>query len=271
MAPRWEDGFGFQTRYESYGSSKLKNGTSDIDNPLGLKRYVRKAWLEGVYTFKPEYRVTFKLPYVEQSRVKNINGLSVAQKNSGVGDLILSLPLKWYTNKSTYTSNFGITPAVRLPTGDSDGNFPISDGSWDAGISVSYAYEGFPFKSENHFKIYQLYDLFYWNNTTGHNGMGEGDEVGLDMNIGIHPLHSDKTNSGMFLLWDISARYNAKPGTENLTTASYGRRLHTGPIIIFYKENIMFRAEYKFPVYENVKGVANSRGNEVNVGIGITF
>ena len=271
MAPRWEDGFGVQTRYESYGSNNLKNGNSDIVNPLGLKRYVRKSWLEGVYTFKPEYRITFKLPYIEQSRVKNINGVGVAQKNSGFGDLILSLPLKRYINKGAYTSNFGFTPVIRLPTGNSSGNFPISDGSWDAGLSVSYAYEGFPFNTKNHFKIYQLYDLSYWYNTTGHNGMREGHEVGLDINIGIQPLHNEETNSGMFLLWDITARYNGKPSAENLTTANYGRRLHTGPIVIFYKENIMFRAEYKFPAYENVKGMTNSRGNEINIGIGITF
>lgn len=271
MAPRWEDGYGFQIRHEYFGSDTLLDGDSEVSNPLGLERNVHTTWFEGVYTFEPSARVTFKLPYVDQERVKNISGVGVKQQNEGLGDLILGVPLKHYRNEKRNTSNFGITPSIRIPTGSTSGDFPISDGSWDLGLSVSYSAEGYPFESYPALKIYQLYDLFYWHNTEGKNGMHEGDEIGFDMNLGLHPYHDDTTNTGLFVILDVSARYHDDPSSETLTTASGGSRVHTGPVLVLYRDNIMFRTEYKMPIYENTSNVSNSRGKEFNIGIGITF
>ena len=258
MAPRWADGYGVQIRHESYGSDKLMNGDSEIANPLGLKKHVKKTWLEGVYTFDRSKRVTFKLPYVQQTRVTNINGVATHQKNQGIGDLILGVPLKKYFNKGAQTGNWGFTPSLRLPTGSTDGDFPISDGSVDLGLSVSYSSENPDF--------YDLYDLFYWINTEGEKNMNEGNELGFDANWGIHPYHNNDTNSGMFLMWDVSARHKAES-----TTAFGGSRIHTGPVMVLYRDNIMFRTEYKMPVYENMNSNSVSRGNEFTIGIGVTF
>ena len=263
MAPRWEDGFGFQIRRESYGSDTLLDGDSEIANPLGLKRFVDKTWLEGVYTFDRAKRVTFKLPYIEQSRTKNIGGAAFRQRNQGLGDLIVGVPLKYYSNRGALTDNFGFTPSLRLPTGSSSGNFPISDGSVDLGLSFSYSIES-P-------KYYGLIDLFTWQNTKGGRNMRTGDEYGMDLNLGYHPYHNNDTNSGAFVMWDVSARHNEEPNSANLTTTSGGKRISTGPIVVLYKDNIMFRAEYKFPAYEKTSGISNSRGQELMVGIGITF
>ena len=106
MAPRWEGGYGIQLRYESYGSDTLLDGDSEIDNPLGIKRHVKKTWLEGVYTFDRSKRITFKLPYIEQSRTKNVAGVAVKQRSSGMGDLIVAVPLKRYFNKKGKTGNW---------------------------------------------------------------------------------------------------------------------------------------------------------------------
>ncbi|PCJ99180.1 MAG: hypothetical protein COA45_07005 [Zetaproteobacteria bacterium] len=263
MAPRWDDGFGFQLRYESYGSDDLLDGDTKISNLLGLKRYVNKIWLEGLYTFDRSVRVTFKLPYVDQSRTKNINGVGVRQSDRGLGDLIIGVPFKKYMNKSTSTSNISLTPSVRIPTGSTSGDFPISDGSWDGGLSLSY--------SKSTPKTYQLYDLFYWYNTQGEHGMREGNEVGLDINLGYHPYHDNLTNSGVFIMWDVSARYHDDPNAATLTTATGGTRIQTGPLIVLYRNNVMFRAEYKIPAYEKTRGISNSRGREFNLGIGLTF
>lgn len=263
MAPRWEDGYGFQIRHETYGSGKLLDGSTKTANPLGLKRYVHKTWLEGVYTFDRAKRVTFKLPYIEQSRTKNIGGVGVKQKNSGLGDLIVGVPLKYYINQGDTTQNFGFTPSLRLPTGSTSGNFPISDGSVDLGLSFSHSLET-P-------KYYTLVDLFYWINNEGKRDMREGNTLGMDLNLGYHPYHNNNTNSGVFVMWDVTARHNEKPDAGTLTTASGGKRVHTGPALVLYKDNIMFRTEYKVPVYEKTDGISNSRGNEFNVGIGITF
>ena len=263
MAPRWAEGYGFQIRHEYYGSDELMNGDSDIANPQGLERYVHTTWLEGVYTFKPAARVTFKLPYVDQERVKNIGGVGVSQENSGVGDLILGVPLKHYRNKGAYTDNFGFTPSLRIPTGSTSGDFPISDGSWDVGLSFSHSMET-P-------KYYTLVDLFYWINNEGECGMHEGNELGLDVNLGYHAYHNNDNNSGAFVMWDISARHNEAPNAATLTTASGGKRIHTGPVLMLYKDNLMLRAEYKLPVYEKMDGVSLSRGQEFSIGLGITF
>jgi hypothetical protein len=263
MAPRWSEGFGYQVRYQNYGSNDLMDGDSEISNPLGLKRYVETLWLEGIYTFDRSLRATFKLPFVEQRRTKNIAGVGVRQSNRGLGDLILGLPLKHYRNKRAFTENFSFTPSLRVPTGSSSGDFPISDGSVDLGLSFSYSSET-P-------KYYTLVDLFYWLNTEGENGMHEGDELGLDINLGYHPFHSNETNSGAFVMWDVTARYNDDPNSATLTTASGGQRIQMGPVLVLYKDNFMFRTEYKHSVYEKMSGISNSRGSEFSVAIGITF
>ena len=137
----------------------------------------------------------------------------------------------------------------------------LSHGSTDVGLSLSYSAES-PF-------LYQFYDLFYWINTRGKAGIAQGDQLGLDMNVGIHPLHSNETNSGMFLMWDVSTRYERQGLDGGGTTG--GTRISTGPVLVLYKGNIMFRAEYKFPAYENVEGSQVSRGQEVSIGMGVTF
>lgn len=263
MAPRWEKGYGFQVRHEHYGSDTLLNGESAIENPLNLKRHVNTTWLEGVYTFHRSIRTTFKLPYINQHRTKNINGVGVRQSNDGLGDLVLGMPLKYYRNKKALTDNFSFTPSIRLPTGNSSGDFPISDGSVDWGLSFSYSSESPTY--------YTLFDLFYWANTDGASGMHEGDEIALDINLGYHPFHSNRTNSGVFTMWDITARYNDDPSNETLTTTSGGQRLQMGPVLVLYKDNLMFRAEYKHLFYEETSSISNSRGSELSIGIGVTF
>ena len=44
MAPRWNNGYGVQTRVEHANSETT-------------------TWLEGVYTFKPSLRMTLKVPH----------------------------------------------------------------------------------------------------------------------------------------------------------------------------------------------------------------
>ena len=263
MAPRWEGGYGFQLRYESYGSDILLDGVSKIDNPLDIKNFVDKIWLEGVYTFDRSKRITFKLPFIGQVRTKTISGIGVKQKNSGVSDLVIGLPLKKYFNRGSETSNWGFTPSLRLPTGSYSGDYPLSDGSWDLGLGLSYSTETF--------KFYSLYDLFYWYNTEGKRNMREGNEIGFDINWGIHAYHNSKENSGMFLMWDIGARHHEKPNAFTLTSASGGTHVHTGPVLMLYRETMMFHVEYKWGVYEKMKGINTSKGNISQISAGITF
>ena len=84
--------------------------------------------------------------------------------------------------------------------------------------------------------------------------------LGLDINLGIHPYHDNATNTGLFAIWDVTARWQ-----ESSTT------IQTGPVFMPYCKNIMARAEVKFPVIENGKRPQLSKGLFMNVGIGFVF
>ena len=71
MAPRWDGGYGIQTRFEHFDDTNT-------------------VWLEGVYTWDRSIRATFKLPY----------------HDGEMGDLILGLPLKRYFSEGALTGNW---------------------------------------------------------------------------------------------------------------------------------------------------------------------
>jgi len=152
MAPRWENGYGFQIRHENFSSDTLLNQDSEVPTTVPVKMEVNKLWVEGIYTFKRWIRLSFKLPYVTQSKVIDENAAPVKKTGNGVGDLEIGLPLKLYTNLKKSTGNIAFTPSVRFPSGSTKGAFPVSDGSTDFGLSFSKSLE-----SE---KIYQYYDVF---------------------------------------------------------------------------------------------------------------
>ena len=232
MAPRWEDGFGFQIRHEYRASDDLLHGSSDVSNPLDRTRRVRKTWLEGVYTFRRERRLSFKLPWVDQTRDVVRAGSSVRETGRGLGDSIVGLQLKHYYNKAESTGNFGLTPSLRLPTGSTHQDYPVGDGSWDVGLSASFSAEAA--------HLYQFYDLFYWSNGKGRRGINQGDELGFDVNLGLHPYHDNPTNTGVFVMLDVSARYEGRGKDGSGTTG--GRRLSLGPVLVWYRNNLMLRS-----------------------------
>ena len=261
MAPRWKDGYGFQIRQEVRSANDLFSGTSKIDNPLNLKSSIKTTWLEGIYTFKREVRLSVKIPYLDQKRTLLRDGEAVRETGQGLGDIIIGVPLKSYTNQESATSNLAFTPSIRLPTGSTEDDFSTGDGSTDYGVSFSASFE----KAD----LYQYYDLFYWKNGEGKKGIHQGDEIGFDANIGWHPYHNNHTNTGVFLMWDVSARYE-KQGRNTVGTTG-GKRISTGPVFVYYQGGMMLRAEYKYPVYENVIDAQLSHGQEFNLGIGFVF
>ena len=110
-----------------------------------------------------------------------------------------------------------------------------NDPGWDPGLSLSYSSES-P-------RVYQLYDLYRWE-----------DRVGLDINVG---LAFPGKGSGMFALWDISA-----------LTSDKGDRIQTGPVFVYFKKNMMLRAEYKALVYEHN---SDWSGGQFSVGVGFVY
>ncbi len=193
MAPRWNGGYGAQTRI-----THANNTTT--------------TWIEGVYTFKPALRMTLKVPY----------------SGGESGDAIVAMPIKRYINSAASTSNWGITPSVRMPTGGGS--------DWDAGLSLSYSAE-----SKGYYQLYDIYRL--------------GDTTGIDINAGMS--HADGNGSSWFTLWDITAR-----------DSDSGQHLLTGPVLVYFKRNVIVRGEYKFVALDND---TQWDGDYLSIGIGMVF
>ena len=98
MMPRWSGGWGFQVHYEYINETDLLIGSRKLFE--GLSEEVNIMHLEGVYTWKKEIRIIAKLPYVlgAERELPDSSGGKLIQKDSGWGDLNLSLPLKKYFN-----------------------------------------------------------------------------------------------------------------------------------------------------------------------------
>ena len=173
-------------------------------------------WFEGVYTRSREKRITFKIPL---------------EDGKTLGSPIIALPLKKYQNHSGYTENWGITPQVKIPI----------EGKGGTGLSISYSSED-P-------RFYQMYDFFGWRSSIGE------PSYGFDGNIGLHPIHRNKTNSGIFTMWDVTFRKS-----KRITS------VHSGPVLVIYRKNIMARIEFKLPLKGN-----NSVLPILNSGIGFVF
>ena len=88
-------------------------------------------------------------------------------------------------------------------------------------------------------------------------------------NIGWHPYHDNQTNKGVFLMWDVSARYE-KQGKDSVGITG-GKRLSTGPVFVYYQGGMMLRVEYKYPLYEDVIDTQLSHGQEFSLGLGLVF
>lgn len=113
---------------------------------------------------------------------------------------------------------------------------PTGDsGEWDTGLSLSYSSETPSF--------YQLYDLYSW-----------GDRTGLDINAGFA---FPGKGSGTFALWDVS-----------VLTSGDGDRIQSGPVLVHFRKNVMFRAEYKALVYERD---SDWSGSQFSLAIGIVY
>lgn len=213
MAPRWNNGYGFQTRIEHSDAKTV-------------------TWLEGVYTFKPSVRMTLKLPYIDSRTGDQAKRGTDNYSASGMGNAILAVPLKRYKNAGAFTSNWSVTPSLRMPTGNSE----MEDNDWDAGLSVSYS-------SESR-KIYSLYDVYTLD-----------DKVGIDINWGL--VHADGKGSSWFTLWDISAQ-----------DSDAGERVLTGPVLVYFKRNVIVRAEYKFAALDNDDYWT---GDLMSIGLGFVY
>ena len=68
-----------------------------------------------------------------------------------------------------------------------------------------------------------------------------------------------------------SIQANKEARGRGLEGVTGGKRVSGGPVLVYYRQGMMIRAEYKYPFYEDVYDTQVSRGPELNVGIGFVF
>jgi hypothetical protein len=259
--PRWDAGTGFEIYHEHYGSSKLMQGSDKISNPLGLKERVDETWFEGTYYPKKEYGLFFKLPYIDHVEDRDVGGVKKRESGSGFGDLELGVPLKHFWNMPTSTADITFAPMLRLPTGGTNRDKPIGDGSLDPGFALNGKWEDF--------HDMWMTGVEYWHNSKGSRGINQGDTVNAHLMYGRHFYLMPEEQFGLFLIPNIEAMWEG-PG-QDLDGKTGGLLVHGGPAVKIYKGNYLMFLGADFPIYERVSGTQLSQGNHYHVSIGTAF
>ena len=259
--PRWDEGIGLQTYYESYGSDKLLRGNNTIANPLGLEERRQELWLEGIYYPVKERGVFFKLPYIAHDKDVVQSGARQRQHEEGIGDMEVGGVFKRYWNFPTGTADLGLAPQLRLPTGDTGGPIPAGDGSVDVGIGLDGKWE-----NSRHML---MAGTTYWKNQSGSHGINEGDTWDTHLMYGYHVYALPEYQMGFFLIPKIEAMWEG--GGVDRDGETGGLLVHGGPAIKIYKGNYLLYLESEFPIYERVKGTDFSAGNHYHAAIGVAF
>ncbi len=138
--PRWDNGWGVQFVSENRSEDDLMSGSNVV--AAGFSEEVDLLHLEGVYTWDKSVRITAKLPLVLNARRELPDGFGgkIIQRDQGVGDATLAIPLKRYFNLDGRSGSWTLAPQVRVPLGRKD-FYEVYDRDWGAGISAGYETE----------------------------------------------------------------------------------------------------------------------------------
>ncbi len=179
--PRWDHGWGVQFVQELRREDDLLSGGDVVAS--GFSEEVDILHAEGVYTWDRSIRMTVKLPIVTDASRELPDGLGgkLTQKDDGIGDATLALPLKKYFNLDGRSGSWTLAPQVRVPLSGDD-EYEVYDGAWGGGLSVgceteTYDYlfavglsawtfeSGEPFKTSAHVDVGRNFRIF---RTSGH-------------------------------------------------------------------------------------------------------
>mgnify|MGYP003957956673 FL=1 len=131
--PRWDNVWGFQLIEEYRHDSDLMSG--DVVVADGFSEDVHLLHIEGVYTWDKSVRITAKLPVVLDARrelLSELGGKRI-QRDEGIGDATIAIPLKRYFNLNGRSGSWTLTPQIRIPLSDKD-EYEIYDGEWGQGV-----------------------------------------------------------------------------------------------------------------------------------------
>ena len=242
--PRWSNGYGFQVFQEFRWSNDLMSGDTSLPNPENLRYAKRITHLEGVYTWRKWIRMTAKLPWVDQKRrVIDEHGTVRWERNRGLDDVKLAMPLRYYTNRPRYSGHIGIVPQVRFG-GDQEGAYPISDGSSDFGMSMTFERETSSIKISG--------DMTYW----WEQEADEENDWSIDIEMG----------------WNFHDRGSINWETEYINNPGDYKWLGVGPTFFWnFNDVVLGRIEYKVAIDEEVEATNLSQGDSFRIGLGVIF
>ncbi|MBO61623.1 MAG: hypothetical protein CMO63_06610 [Verrucomicrobiales bacterium] len=245
MMPRWDNGWGLQLIDEYRRESDLLLG--DETAYSGFTEDVHLLHFQGVYTWDRSIRLTYKLPYVLSARREMPDGLGgkYVERDNGIGDATLALPLKKYFNLDGRSGSWTLKPMLRVPLAGED-DYEIYDNKWGGGLGLGYEFE-------TH-RLAFVSSASYWD--------FEGDkpsETGFSLDLGykFYPL---ETNSQ--ILWETDFLYKDN-GTETLLA---------GPAFYWnFNDTTHMRLEWKHDFHDRQGTLDHGNGDRFLLSLGIVF
>jgi len=241
--PRWDNGWGFQLIEEYRHDSDLMSGDAVVAE--GYSEDVHQLHIEGVYTWDKSVRITAKLPVVMDARreLPSELGGKLIQRDEGIGDATIALPLKRYFNLDGRSGSWTLTPQFRIPLSGKD-EYEIYDGEWGHGVSAGY-------ETETHRYIFAV-GASSW--IFGGNDPFQA-SANLDLGLNISPF-------GIYghIKWETDFIYE-DDGTE---------KLYVGPkLYLKIKDMVHIQALYKTEIHSR-RNVLD-HGNSSFASFGIAF
>ena len=137
--PRWKGGWGVQVLQEY----RLKPLSQENVGPFSsTPEEIHLTHIQGVYTWDKSIRITGKLPIVlhaVRGQPDSANQVR-KQKEQGIDDLTLALPLKRYFNLDGRSGSWTLAPQLRVPLGNRD-DYNVHKHLWGNGLSLGYETE----------------------------------------------------------------------------------------------------------------------------------
>ena len=245
MMPRWDHGWGLQFVEEYRHEGDLLLGSEKAHS--GFTEDVHLLHLQGVYTWDRSIRLTAKLPYVVDARREMPNGLGgkLVERDNGIGDATLALPLKKYFNLDGRSGSWTFKPMLRVPlAGDDD--YEIYDNEWGGGLGLGYEFEMSDFAFSSSAVAWSF-------------GGDDPSEVHISVDLGYNFLAS-ATNGSLF--WESDFHYE-DDGSKTLLA---------GPAFYWnFNDTSHTRLEWKHDFYDRQGVLDHGNGDVFMLSIGFVY
>ena len=245
MMPRWDHGWGLQFVEEYRHEGDLLLGSEKAHS--GFTEDVHLLHLQGVYTWDRSIRLTAKLPYVVDARREMPNGLGgkLVERDNGIGDATLALPLKKYFNLDGRSGSWTFKPMLRVPlAGDDD--YEIYDNEWGGGLGLGYEFEMSDFAFSSSAAAWSF-------------GGDDPSEVHISVDFGYNFLASG-TNGSLF--WESDFHYE-NDGSKTLLA---------GPAFYWnFNDTSHTRLEWKHDFYDRQGVLDHGNGDVFMLSIGFVY